>query len=524
MKRGGKMKPTQEQDRVGERASRLRPGEVLKVIAFAGSGKTTTLKLCAKRRSDRGMYLAFNKAIADEAKQKLATTRCGATTMHGLAYGVMRELMGQPARINAKTLMESGLMEQHRPPIIRGWGPYRIAAAVVRTMVAFSNSADQEILPAHALEAIIDSVGDPDFLVGDDVKGKAQEAIRFLTTPLVELATAYWLRCIEEGAYSHDMYLKMLDLDDGIRQDAFGRLKYLMVDEAQDINPVQRSIILKTGLPIIAVGDPFQQIYSWRGAENALQLMRGEELHLTQSFRFGEEIAEIARMILRTRPDGGPAQRLTGLGPGDPAAHTGPKGAIICRTNIGMLDEAIKTLRAGYPVHVDKMEELLADARSAQALFEGRADQVTSPELRQYDSWDQLELAAEEGGDPALSKLVRLVRTRRVGEVEELGRRHQPDPSTARLLICTGHRSKGLEFPAVMMGEDWADVDRLRRRHTSALEKSEKHVTAANEEFNLLYVGFTRAMTRLRGHQRILFPDPDPMSLGREEEREVRPA
>jgi superfamily I DNA/RNA helicase len=329
------------------------------------------------------------------------------------------------------------------------------------------------------------------------------------------------------NTYSHDMYLKMLDLDEGIRQDAFGRLKYLMIDEAQDINPVQRSIILKTGLPIIAVGDPFQQIYSWRGAENALQLMQGEELHLTQSFRFGEDIAEIARLILRTRPDGGPAQHLTGLGPGDPAAHTGPKGAIICRTNIGMLDEAIKCLNSGHSVHVDKMEELLADARSAQALFEGRKDDVTSAELRQFDNFEQLELAAEEG-DPALNKLVKLVKTRRVGEVEELGRRHHRDHNGARLMVCTGHRSKGLEFPAVMMGEDWADVSRLQKRHASATEKSEKHVTAANEEFNLLYVGFTRAMLRLRGHQRIMFPDLDieqrPLRKEPEEERETRPA
>jgi superfamily I DNA/RNA helicase len=521
------MKPTHEQDRIGERATRLGPGQVLKVIAFAGAGKTTTLKLCAKRRHDRGMYLAFNKAIAEEAKQKLGTTKCAASTMHGLAYGVMREVMGQPARINAKSLIESGLMERHRPPMIKGWGSYRIAAAVVRTMVAFSNSADQEIGPQHATEAIVDSVGDPDFITGDEARMKAEEALRFLSAPLTEIATSYWLRCIEEGAYSHDMYLKMLDLDDGIRQDAFGRLKYLMIDEAQDINPVQRSIILKTGLPIIAVGDPFQQIYSWRGAENALQLMQGEELHLTQSFRFGEDIAEIARLILRTRPDGGPAQRLTGLGPGDQSTHAGPKGAVICRTNIGMLDEAIKCLNSGHSVHVDKMEELLADARSAQALFEGRKDDVTSAELRQFDNFEQLELAAEEG-DPALNKLVKLVKTRRIGEVEELGRRHSKNHNEARLMVCTGHRSKGLEFPAVMMGEDWADVSRLQKRHASATEKSEKHVTAANEEFNLLYVGFTRAMLRLRGHQRIMFPDLDieqgPRRKEPEEERETRPA
>jgi len=526
--KGDLMKPTEEQDRVSDRAAALRPGEVLKVIAFAGSGKTTTLKLCAKRRSDRGMYLAFNKAIADEAKHKLGTTRCGAVTMHGLAYGVMRDTMGQPARINARSLMDTGLLEQHRPPRIRGWGSYRVAAAVCRTMVAFANSADEDILPQHALEAIVDSVGDPDFLVEGDAKNRAQEAIRFLIDPLVEIATDYWLHCIDQRSYSHDMYLKMLDLDDGIRQDAFARLKYLMIDEAQDINPVQRSIVLKTGLPLIAVGDPYQQIYSWRGAENALELMEGEQLHLTQSFRFGEDIAEIARHTLKTRPDGGPVQRLVGLGPGDPSAHTGPKGAIICRTNIGMLDEAMKCLNTGHPVHVDKMEELLSDARSAQALFEGRKEDVTSPELRQFDDWEQLELAADEGGDPAMNKLVKLVKTRRVKDVEELERRHERSAKSARLLICTGHRSKGLEFPAVMMGDDWSDVDRLKKRHMSAVEKSEKHVTAANEEFNLLYVAFTRSMLRLRGHQRILFPEQDARndlgSVSREEDRDARPA
>jgi superfamily I DNA/RNA helicase len=517
------MKPTQEQDQIGDRASRLKPGETLKVIAFAGSGKTTTLTLCAKRRSDRGMYLAFNKAIAEEAKVRLGRTKCGASTMHGLAYGVMREIMGEPARVNARSLMETDLLDRHKPPLIKGWGHYRIAAAVCRTMVAFANSADTEIGPSHALEALIDSVGDPDFLAGDEARMKAEEAIRFLSTPLYEIATSYWLRCIEEGAYSHDMYLKMLDLDDGIRQDAFGRLRYLMIDEAQDINPVQRSILLKTGLPVIAVGDPYQQIYSWRGAENALRLMTGEELYLTQSFRFGEEIAEIARQTLRARPDGGPAQQLTGLGPGDITQHTGPKWAVICRTNIGMLDEAIKFLDAGHHVHVDKMADLLADTRSAQALFEGRMEEVTSPEIRQFDNWEQLELAADEG-DPSLNKLVKLVMGRRTREVEKLGQLHSKNPNEAKIMVCTGHRSKGLEFPAVMMGDDWSDVERLKKRHLTALGKSEKHVTAANEEFNLLYVGFTRAMTRIRGHQRLLFPEQEPAPETREEEREARPA
>lgn len=516
------MKPTEEQAAIRDRSSTLKSGEILKVIAFAGAGKTTTLNLCANARRDRGMYLAFNKAIADEAKQKLGRTKCGASTMHSLAFGAMRDVMGQPSRINARSFMESGISGRHNPPRIKGWGEYRVAAAVCRTMAAFAHSADQDIGSHHAEEALIESVGDPDFMTGAEAQSKAQEALRFLTGPLTEMATDYWVQCMQDGAYSHDMCLKMLDLDDGIRADAFGRLRYLMIDEAQDINPVQRSIVTKTGLPLIAVGDPYQQIYSWRGAENALALMKGEELYLTQSFRFGEEIAEIARHTLATRPDGGPIQRLTGLGPGDLSKHEGAKGAIICRTNIGMLDEAMKCLNGGYPVHVDKMDDLLSDAKSAQALFEGRTSDITSPEIRQFDDWSQMEMAAEEG-DPAFNKLVRLVTTRRVQEVEELGRRHEKSAAGAKLMICTGHRSKGLEFPAVKMGEDWTDVERLKKRHESAMGKSEKHVTAANEEFNLLYVAFTRSMSRLRGHNRILFPEPEPDSDPGSESEERSP-
>ena len=34
-----------------------------KVVAYAGAGKTTTLKLIGERLRGRGLYLAFNKAI-----------------------------------------------------------------------------------------------------------------------------------------------------------------------------------------------------------------------------------------------------------------------------------------------------------------------------------------------------------------------------------------------------------------------------------------------------------------------------
>lgn len=503
------MRPTDEQSAAIDAAPKLQPGEVLKLIAFAGAGKTTTLTAIARAMNKRGGYLAFNKSIASEAQVKLSSTRCRASTMHSLAYRAMKDIMGSPAYVNANSLKDSGIMSRHRFPRVKGWGEYRLAAAATRAISEYCNSADEKLTTKHVRAALINSVGDPDFIIGDQKRKTAEDALGALTEPLTALARAYWDRCIDDNRYSHDMYLKALDLDENIRRDALRGLHYLMVDEAQDINPVQRSILVKSGLPLIAVGDPYQQIYSWRGAENALAQMPGKELYLTQSFRFGENIASQARTLLAHRPDGGPEKKLTGLGPGNIKEHVGPTVFTICRTNIGMLEEGMRAIERGYKTHVDKMDDLIDEVRSAQALYEGRLHEVSSPDMKQFDDWTQVEEAAE-AGDSGLNKIVKLITQNRVGFVEKLNATHVKAASDAQVLICTGHASKGLEAPAVRMGDDWSDIVALKKRHKKAQEKSDKHVTLVEEEFNLLYVAATRAMQQISQLHPLINPDPKP--------------
>ncbi|MFX4300088.1 UvrD-helicase domain-containing protein [Pseudosulfitobacter pseudonitzschiae] len=521
------MKPTEEQAEITEEFATLKPGEYLKAIAFAGAGKTSTLKACAQKRKDRGVYLAFNRAIAEEAREKLGRTKCNAMTMHSLAYRAMQGIMESRTPVNAKTIMESGVMDGYHIPTVKGWGDYRVASAVSRTLSSFAASADANFNEGHAESAIIEALGDPDFMASEEKAQVIRDTLDRLSGPLHLIAQQYWVNSMESGRYSDDMYLKMLDINDDLRKRAFGRYKYLMVDEAQDINPVQRSILTKTGLPILAVGDPYQQIYSWRGAENALQQLPGKELFLTKSFRFGENIAAVARHILNSIPGGGPSQRLVGGGPGNVEDHKGPKGAVICRTNIGMLDEAINYLNKGYRVHVDNVQGLLTDALSAQALKDGRMSDVKSDELKQFDTWDEMEATAEEGSDPGLSKLVNLVRTNRIPDVQRLANHHSTTKDKVHLVVYTGHRSKGLEFPAVQLGDDWPDIMTMQARYKAAEMKSDKHVTLAKEAYNTLYVASTRAMVRCSGYNRILDPKPmydDENSYDSETDRHYTPA
>lgn len=499
------MKPTDEQAAIYERAARLQQGDVLNVIAFAGAGKTTTLKGIAGVRRDRGVYLAFNRANADEAKKKLAMTKCTASSFHGLAYGALRELIGSPARLDARSVLESGVMGQFRLPRVEGWHDYRVASAVMRAMAAFANSADESFDVQHGREALVSSVGDPDFIRDREKRDEARDVIESLSDPVARIAEAYWIKESEAGNFSYDMQLKALDLNDTLRSKAFAIFRYLMADEAQDLNPVMRSIIQKTGLPVIAVGDPYQQIYSWRGAENALEQLGGENYFLTQSFRFGEEIAEVARHILACRPDGGPRQKLIGAGSGSIKDHQGPKIALVCRSNAGVIHEALRLMKVGTNVQVDNIEAILTDVRSAQALHDGNMDKVASADLKSFTSWEELCIEAEEG-DSSLTRLKNIVEKKQTEQIEKLARRQAEGRDQAQVTVVTGHRSKGMEWPAVKLGGDWKDVNGLAGRWLAAQKKSEKHKTLAMEEYNTLYVAMTRPIMRLQGHQALLFP------------------
>ena len=84
------MKPTSEQ----QAAINIVPnGENLKLNAFAGAGKTSTLVMMAEVLSNKtGIYLAFNKGIAQEANGKMPRNVV-ARTFHSMAYRAMPDWM-----------------------------------------------------------------------------------------------------------------------------------------------------------------------------------------------------------------------------------------------------------------------------------------------------------------------------------------------------------------------------------------------------------------------------------------------
>jgi DNA helicase-2/ATP-dependent DNA helicase PcrA len=91
-----------------------------------------------------------------------------------------------------------------------------------------------------------------------------------------------------------------------VQQEIGDRVKYLIVDEYQDVNPVQETLIRRLhelGANICVVGDDDQSIYQWRGTDinNLLGFQkryeRVQSVTLAENFRSSKGVVESGRLI-----------------------------------------------------------------------------------------------------------------------------------------------------------------------------------------------------------------------------------
>ena len=514
------MQLTHEQEECRDTAIEMRPGDSMSIVAFAGAGKTSTLLeiiRCLDQiqhpsgRKSLGVYCAFNNSVAKSAEARLTGVNCASKTMHAIAMAALKEVNNSPDG-KAYTMTINDIREfagkrvlgnNWKTPV-QGWSENRILHAAMKTVTKYCISTDDNIYPHHARAALIDMIGDPDTMKSPELIAKAQYAIKKLSDKIVDLAKTYFMHLYTNDYYTYDLAMKVLELDPGLRNRTFGNVDYVVVDEAQDIDAVQISLIKKLGAKTIVVGDPYQAIYSWRGAKNALDQFDGKKLFLTQSFRFDERIAEIARRILAARPDGGPKQRL--IGAGDNVQRSPTKRAVICRTNAGMFVEAQKMITRGIDFHIEKSDTLLSEIKSATALRNGDRYQV-SGRLSSFDNWKQV-VAESEAGDGSLGRLVEIIEGNQIDDmvktIQAGSRKHGKD----QVKIITAHGAKGDEFGEVRLGDDFKNVYELRDRYERALTKSQAQADQALEQFNVLYVGATRTEDQLYAYKQIL-EEPD---------------
>ena len=126
-----------------------------------------------------------------------------------------------------------------------------------------------------------------------------------------KIYVAYVQRCRQANAMDFDDLLmltfQLFRDHEEIRQKYAGKFDYILVDEYQDTNHVQMSIVMqlcKEKLRVCAVGDDSQSIYSFRGAniDNILnyqkQLPGTQLFKLEQNYRSTQTIVEAANSLI----------------------------------------------------------------------------------------------------------------------------------------------------------------------------------------------------------------------------------
>ncbi|MGW1267584.1 UvrD-helicase domain-containing protein [Streptomyces sp. NPDC002491] len=472
------MNPTPEQ---ADAVSAYGDGLDLVLQAGAGCGKSSTLKLIAKSDRRRRMtYVAYNSAIAADARRSFPSNVM-AKTGHGLAfdqrYGQRLNRPRQTAHQAAQALDVRKILGivGATPSILTDLGGMKamtskiIMRMALDTVERFCHSSDPEIVQKHL----------PHF---DGLKKNRGEVVKLV----LPVARAAWEDLKEDESVlnlNHDHYLKMWALSrPTIPTDV------VLLDEAQDTNDVLSAVLLdQEHAQRIAVGDSAQQIYSWRGANDALQKFVNElgcpELTLSQSFRFGPAIAARANVWLRLI---NAPLRLTGWEAAESAV--GPldaPDAILCRTNAGAMGIVMEGLAAGRKVAlVGGGGDIKRLAWAAEALQGGQP--TDHPELMGFASWDDVrQYAAEEDG--SLEVLVKLIDEhgpdRIVAAADGLCSEQQ-----AELVVSTAHRSKGREWPAVRIHADF---------RAPKPDQKTGLVVLPREEARLAYVAVTRAREQL---------------------------
>ncbi len=436
-------------------------GQSVRVIALAGTGKTTTLSLAARALPPRPLlYVAFNKSVAEAAKRRFPHW-VQPRTAHSLAYAAVGRRYGPRLQASPFALRRVWPRWVDRRLAEVGVDRATGVALVVETLGAFCHSADEELSPRH---------------VSPLAFAQAPEDQRRLGVAAVtDVARFFWRQMMDPQSdcpVTHDVYLKSWQLQ-------HPQLPYaaILLDEAQDADPVILDIVRRQPGQLVVVGDPHQAIYGWRGAHNALARWEGLTLPLTTSWRFGPQVAEAGNAVLERL---GSPHRVVGAGPA--GSPQGPR-AFLARTTMGLLTETLAALQGHEKVSVlGGSEPLAALLEGAHALQQGQP--VRHPDLALFPTWSDLVVASQTPAGTEYRPLVSFVlqNARTLPSIVRTLRHDTVEPAQATLTLATAHKAKGQEWTTVDCGTDFA-WPRFKEDR---------------EEAHLIYVALTRAQHHLR--------------------------
>lgn len=466
----------------------------IKVLALAGTGKTSTLlELVKQNPSQTFLYLAFNRDVKEEVERKALLNgldNLRVKTQNGFCLQLARDA-GMTCRNIRGYMSVKDTISRLR---LTGTDKF-LAYNAFQIMTAFMISRETEMKLWQVPKSVEDKIHTT--IRRSFGKDYSEERLLKETDKRKKRAFAIAKELFESFDFHsdimlHDVYVKLVQLH-------FDKIPVaedvVLSDESQDVNPVFSDIISRMTARIIAVGDSNQEIYGFRGAENYLDEMPAEaEFTLTQSFRFLPEIAETANELLEHMTD----LRLKGF----EKVENDDSSAILCRSNMGCLNEAIKMLETNteFALEGGVDNEGFKMIEDIIHLNNGDIREIKHPDLKGLKSIQQF---YQELQDDLLNHEWRFA----LRIIEKMGGTHQAlrmigllknsqkNVKEDAVVITTMHKSKGKEWNHVKIGSDAENVfyqiaeDFDGTKYRMPIEFKD----APRPEKNLLYVAVTRA-------------------------------
>jgi F-box protein, helicase, 18 len=503
----------------------------IKINAVAGSGKTTTIIEYAKARpaNSKILYIAFNKSVKLEAAKKFAAkglTNVKVETAHSLAYRHIVFKHGYKVKQGYKTneiaelLGLEGNGEKH--------GEYIVANHINKFIAYFCNSNKQKVQDLNYLDVVSD--------------GKAKAFVKTFYA-YIEKKTRLLLKKMDTGEIeiTHDFYLKKFQLSNPQLP-----YDYILFDEGQDASEAMLDIFLQQKATKVIVGDTHQQIYGWRYAVNSLEKTGFTTFHLSASFRFTHDIANLAMRTLQWKEHLEEYKPINISGKGN--SKEKKTKAVLARTNLGLLLKVIE-----YVTEKKKLEHIYfegninsytyaddgASLYDVLNLYNGKRNLIRDKLIGEMKNMQELEEYIDKTEDMQLGMMVEIVNeygNEIPGIIKSIKAKHISDDEKekAEIIFSTVHRCKGMEYDSVQLVEDFITEEKIKKAKDDSEKENDKkpgeprielNKAKLNEEINLLYVAVTRTKNVLHIPEKLLpagFPVSPQIKIIKEEDTEVK--
>lgn len=453
--------------------------------ARAGCGKSTSAREAMHRLLEcdsrlRLTYVAFNRAIADEFQVGLPLG-AKASTMHSLGYAAIRASIpnvGSPAPHKMRNIVDAMLPRRDRKTQRIKTAIIKLAELCKSHLIDGENSEDLEHLAASH---------------GIDLREGRATAFGLVPTVLT--------RCLKQPSivcFSDMVWLPvMLGLD-------FPACDVLFIDEAQDLDPCQHALVTQaTGDGrMVVIGDPFQAIYGFRGADTRSMSTLGRQLEhtprglerfpLTQTRRCPARHVELAARIVpdfEAMPEAPKGEIYEDV----PLDVLQPGVMALCRTNAPLIAVALNLAQSGVPVAVQGRDIGRGLARLIES-FDAPNTATLVRRIHDYRVSEIGRLAEIEGSEPLIESIqdrcecllaiahVSDTPDEAVRLISDLFLEATPQTQERCVLFSSIHRAKGREADEVAI----LSPDLMPHRMAKTPE-------AREQEFNLAYVAATRS-------------------------------